>query len=369
MRFCLAPVIGGLLLSLFPATHQSASAETQSPNTRSDRKQTLMLANANVREGARSRRISDLRVAHDRLAFVRRLMKRTSRVPGVVLLQETHGSARAYVRALNRHPRAKRAGAKYRLAVRPSLRSNQYRCGGTKRRRHQRVQTSAIIVNHAKVRRVLRRGAIAGWGRWRQIKDRTKTVENCAYQPWVLLRMRGGGLVRIANVHLAPMNQKLKTRALRLLVNRLEKLQKKKPRAKLVIAGDLNMSRQPQRFSKREPARGKVRPAHRLLERRGLRDANRLANPRGSNGVIGYVRRIDFVYTTTGVADAAFDRCYRAYRGGKACRRTARVFKSHKRFAPCQWQADSGERRTGCRKSKYRRYYSDHPILTARLRW
>lgn len=363
-------LVVGLLLTLVPAAHPAAAAPAKAPTpASSDRTQTLMLANANVREGSRSRPRADLRVARDRKTFVRRLMGRTSRVPGVVLLQETYGSARAYVRTLNRHPRAKRAGAKYRLAMRPRLHSKQYRCGPTRRARHQRVQTSAIIVNRAKVRRVVRRGAVPGWGRWRQIRDRSKTVENCAYQPWVLLRLRSGGLVRVASVHLAPMHAGLKTRALRLLANRLRALQRRTPRAELVIAGDLNMTRQPLGFSKRETVHGKVRPAHRLLERRGLRDANRLARPRGRNGVIGYARRIDFVYTTTGVVRASFDRCYRGYRGGKACPPRARVFRSHKRFAACQRQADSGKRRPACPKRKSRRYYSDHPMLTARLRW
>lgn len=374
------PVVVGLLVSLFPAAPPTASAQAKTPSTsspststsalaRSDRKQTLMLANANVREGARSRPTADLRVARDRKTFVRRLMKRSSRIPGVVLLQETYGSARAYVRTLNRHPRAKRTGAKYRLAVRPSLRWTQRRCGPTKRARHQRVQTSTIIINRAKVRRVIGRGTIAGWGRWRKPGNGSQTVQHCAYQPWVLLRLRGGGLVRIANVHLAPMNAKLKTRALRRVANRLRTLQKKTPRAKLVIAGDLNMTRQPLSLDKRERARGKVRPAHRLLERRGLRDANRRAKPRGRKGVIGYLGRIDFVYTDTGVTGASFDRCYRGYLGRGACPPSTRVFKSHARFAACQRQADSGKRQRACPKGKYHRYYSDHAMLTARLRW
>ena len=371
MRYCVALVISGLLVSFFPVTlpAMSAGQPVQAPRSGSGGAQTLMLVSANVREGARSRPIADLRVGHDRKAFVRRLMARASRVPGVVLLQETHGSARAYVRALNRHPRARGAGARYQLAVRPSLRAHRYRCGPAKRLRHQWVQTSAIIVNRAKIRRVVRRGAVAGWGRWRQINDRSKTVDNCAYQPWVLLRTRSGGLVRVANVHLAPLNASLKTRALRRLVQRLGRLQRKTPRARLVIAGDLNMTRQPLRYSKREPARGKVRPAHRLLQRQGLRDANRLARPRGRNGVIGYAGRIDFVYTTTSVGAAAYDRCYRGYLGGRACPPRVRVFRAHGRFAACQRQADSGKRRARCPQSKYRRYYSDHPMLTALLRW
>lgn len=368
----------GLLLGLLPAAHptggaqaksESALSPTASAPERAAREQTLTLANANVREGGRSRPRADLRVAHDRKAFVRRLMRRADRVPGVVTLQETYGSARAYVHALNRHPRAKRAGAKYRLAARPSLRSNQRRCGSTKRARHQRVQTSAIIVSRAKVRRVIRRGAVAGWGRWRLRKDRTKTVDNCAYQPWVLLRMRSGGLVRIAGVHLAPANVTLKTRALRRLANRLQTLQKNTPRAQLVIAGDLNMTRQPPSLGKHERADGKIRRAHRLLKRRGLRDANRLARPRGRDGVIGYLGRIDFIYTTAGITDASFDRCYRGYLAASACAPSARVYKAHSRFAACQRQADSGKRRAACTKSKYRRYYSDHPMLTAHLRW
>ncbi|UPK73159.1 hypothetical protein MU582_11945 [Nocardioidaceae bacterium SCSIO 66511] len=296
-------------------------------------------------------------------------MKRTSHVPGVVLLQETYGSARAYVRALNRHPRAKRAGAKYRLAVRPSLRSGQRRCGDSKRPRHQRVQTSTIIVNRAKIGRVLRTGTIAGWGRWEDPKDRSKIVSHCAYQPWALLRLRGGGLVRIVGAHLAPVNMTLKTRALHRLSDRLQQLQKKTPGAQLVLAGDLNMTRQPRSVGRHEQADGKVRAAHRLLERRGLRDANRLAHPTGRNGVIGYARRVDFIYTTTEVADASFDRCYRGYRGGKTCPPSASVFGKHRNFAPCQWRADSGKPRAGCPKSKARRYYSDHPTVTARLRW
>ncbi|UYM05175.1 exonuclease/endonuclease/phosphatase family protein [Solicola gregarius] len=364
MRIRWGLVVVGLLLPLFTAAPPTGAAEAKPSG-----KQTLMLANANVREGARSRPRADLQVARDRDAFVRRLMARASHVPGVVLLQETYGSAREYVRALNRDPRAKRAGAKYRLAVRPDLRSGQRRCGPTKRAPHQRVQTSTIIVNRAKVQRVVRRGTVAGWGRWERPDDRTQTVDNCAYQPWVLLRMRSGGLVRIAGAHLAPLNVPLKTRALRRLANRLEALQQNTPRAQLVIAGDLNMTRQPRSAGVREQVGGKVRAAHRLLERRGLRDANRVAHPRGRNGVIGYVRRVDFIYTTTGVADASFDRCYRGYRGGSACPPSARVFKAHTQFAPCQWQADSGNRRAGCSKRKYRRYYSDHSMLTARLRW
>lgn len=371
MRYCFGIVVLGLLVALLPAARPSgdASAATTSAPVATARAHTLLLANANVREGARSRPRADLRVAHDRKAFVRRLMKRSSRVPGVVLLQETYGSARAYVRALNRHPRAKRAGARYRLAVRPSLRRNQRRCGPTKRVRHQRVQTSAIIVNRAKVRRVMRRGTIAGWGRWRRPEDRSKTVEHCAYQPWALLRLRSGGLVRIAGVHLAPVKARLKTRALRRVANRLRSLQKKTPHAQLVIAGDLNMTRQPLSLGKRERPGGKARPAHRLLERRGLTDANRRANARGRRGVIGYRGRIDFIYTTSGVSGASYDRCYRGYLGGRVCRRSRSTFKTHATYAACQRWADAGKRRPGCPSSKYRRYYSDHPMLTARLRW
>lgn len=370
MKYWFGIAVVGLLVALLPAVRPSGdAAAATSSAVRSARTHTLMLANANVREGSRSRPLADVRVGHDRRAFVRRLMQRSSRVPGVVLLQETYGSARAYVRALNRHPRARRAGARYRLAVRPSLRRNQRRCGPVKRRRHQRVQTSSIVIDRSKVRRVLRRGTIAGWGRWHRPADRSRTVEHCAYQPWVLLRLRNGGLVRIAGVHLAPVNARLKTRALRRVVKRLRTLQRKTPRAQLVIAGDLNMSRQPPRFGKRERRGGKVRPAHRMLARAGLSDANRRAKARGRNGVIGYRGRIDFIYTTSGVAGASYDRCYRGYLGGRACRRSASTFKAHVPYAACQRWADSGKHRPRCPRRKYRRYYSDHPMLTARLRW
>lgn len=102
------------------APEKSAARNASPRSSRGGRTNVLTVANANVREGSRARLRRDLDVGRDRRVFVDRLMKRVAHAPGVVVLQETYGTAKAYVRALNRH---ERAGASYRLVTRPQLRS------------------------------------------------------------------------------------------------------------------------------------------------------------------------------------------------------------------------------------------------------
>jgi len=288
-------------------------------------------------------------------------------MPDVVLLQEVLGSARAVVRALNQQRHARRASARFAVGVAPRQRPGHSHCDGRRTQRHQVIRDSAIVVNLRTVRKMHNRGSVRTWGSW-------FGQRGCAEQPWALITVRHGDnaprLIRVASVHIAPSNHRLKTRGVVRTAEMLQQRHRQTPLAALVIGGDLNLNRCTGPVLRPETAGCTVRAAHRHLLQHGLRDAVRSRHLHGTDGVVGVSRRIDFVYTTGRVHGSWFDRCYRAFEvTTNPCTRRQTRFAYRSTFRHCQYRVTTVGRPGGrcTERHNYDRYYSDHPILRATI--
>jgi len=351
--------VGAAAFEVAPST-AAAQRAAGAPAGRAE----VVVVSANLREGSRVRRASDMRDGDDLRRFADRVLSRGARMPDVLLLQEVLGSAKRVVRALNRHRRARRGTARFALVAAPGRRTGG-RCDGPRARRHRVVRDSAIVVNRRTVRRVHRRGKVRTWASW--FGER-----GCAEHPWALLTVRdgaGGRRVRVASMHVAPTGTRLKTRAVVRTAETLMRQHRRTPGALLAIGGDLNLTRCKGPSRRGERARCRVRAAHRYLLRHGFRDAVRSRNLRQRGGVVGVRRRIDFVYTTGGVRGSWFDRCYQAFEVTRnRCRPAQSWFSSRRTFHRCQYRVTMVGRPGGmCSGRGYARYYSDHPVVRARL--
>jgi len=319
----------------------------------------LVIASANIREGSRVVRPVDNRHGADRAVFAARVIRSGARPPDVLLLQEAMGSAWRVVSELNQRSRQVRAGATYRVVVPSNRRIGRARCAG-RRAGHQVIRDGAIVVN-TRTARVADRGLVKTWGRW--FPRRGQPTYGCAEQTWALvgLRRQPGQLTRIANVHAAPSGHTLKNEAVIHTVTALTRLNRATPRARLVVGGDLNLSRCQGFPSRPERLACAPRAAHRALEAAGLRDVVRTTT--GSR-VVGVRHRIDFLYASGRVADAWWDRCYLAFQVTRpGCTTRSSTYSFREQHAACQRRADL----TGSAGGPCHRYYSDHPILRVRL--
>jgi hypothetical protein len=351
------------MLALESATKRSAAAAATAPPS-------LMVATANVREGTRVVFPVDLGDGDDRRALARRMLSAGSSLPDVVLLQEAIGSAGIMSRTLTAHPRAQRAGARYVVAVPPSNRPGDGWCDG-RRPPHRIVRDGAILINASTIARVNSRGFVRTWGKW--ILRRNGSRYDCAEQAaWAVVVLRHGTpgqrLARVANIHTAPLDNTLKSRALTRTVNEVVRLNQQTPRALLVVGGDFKLtrcvgpSRDPERLG------CTLRAAHRRLTDRGFVDAVRARRP---DSVRGVRHRIDFVYSRGPVASASWDRCYLAFNlTVDPCPSRTAQFPVRKVFGACQVRANHwGSPGGGCSTRDYARYYSDHPVVRGLLRW
>jgi hypothetical protein len=363
LRTCVLATVSAVGAAVFEVAPPTAAAEHRSTRT-PDGRAGVVVVSANLREGSRLRRSSDMRNGDDLRRFAKRVLSRGARMPDVLLLQEVLGSAERVVRSLNRHRRARGGAARFALVTAPGRRTGS-RCDGPRAGRHQVVRDSAIVVNKRSVRRVHRRGRVRTWASW--FGER-----GCAEHPWALLTVRdgaGGQRLRVASMHVAPTGTRLKTRAVVRTAATLIRQQRRTPDALLAIGGDLNLTRCKGSPRRAERARCRVRAAHRYLLRHGLHDAVRSRNLRQRDGVVGVRRRIDFVYTTGRVRASWFDRCYQAFEVTRyRCRPARTWFSSRRTFHRCQYRVTMVGRPGGmCPGRRYARYYSDHPVLRATL--
>ncbi|MGH3318398.1 MAG: hypothetical protein ACRDO0_19810 [Nocardioidaceae bacterium] len=363
LRTCVLTAVSAIGAAVFEVAPTTAAAERQSATTPAGRAGVVVLA-ANLREGSRLRRASDMRDGDDLRRFANRVLSRGARLPDVLLLQEVLGSAERVVRALNRHPRARPGAARFALVAAPGRRTGR-ECDGPRARRHRVVRDSAIVVNRQTVRCVHRQGKVRTWASW--FGER-----GCAEHPWALLTFRdgaGGQRVRVASMHVAPTGTRLKTRAVVRTAETLMRQQRRTPDALMAIGGDLNLTRCKGPSRRAERARCRVRAAHRYLLRHGFHDAVRSRNLRQRDGVVGVRRRIELVYTTGRVRGSWFDRCYQAFEVTRyRCRPAQSWFSSRRTFHRCQYRVTMVGRPGGtCPNRGYAGYYSDHPVLRATL--
>jgi len=360
---CVLAIVSAVGAAVFEVAPATPTASQQSASTPAGGAGVVVVS-ANLREGSRLRRASDMRDGDDLRRFANRVLSRGARMPDVLLLQEVLGSAERVVRALNRHRRAGPGAARYTLVTAPGRRTGR-ECDGARTRRHRVVRDSAIVVNQKTVRRVHRRGKVRTWASW--FGER-----GCAEHPWALLTVSdgaGGQRVRVASMHVAPSGTRLKTRAVVRTAETLMRHQRRTPDALLAIGGDLNLTRCKGSSRRAERAGCRVRAAHRYLLRHGFRDAVRSRNLRQRDGVVGVRRRIDFVYTTGRVRGSWFDRCYQAFEVTRyRCLPARSWFSSRRTFHRCQYRVTMVGRPGGmCPARGYARYYSDHPVVRATL--
>jgi hypothetical protein len=363
LRTCVLATVSTMGAVVFEIAPPTAAAEHRSART-PDGRAGVVVVSANLREGSRVRRASDMRNGDDVRRFANRVLSRGARMPDVLLLQEVLGSAERVVRALNQHRRARSGAARFALVAAPGRRKGK-ECDGPRARRHRVVRDSAIVVNRKRVWRVHQRGRVRTWASW--FGER-----GCAEHPWALLTVRdgaGGQRVRVASLHVAPTGARLKTRAVVRTADTLMRQQRRTPDALLAIGGDLNLTRCKGPSRRAERAGCRVRAAHRYLLRHGFHDAVRSQNLRQRDGVVGVRRRIDFVYTTGRVRGSWFDRCYQAFEVTRyRCRPAQTWFSSRRAFHRCQYRVTMVGRPGGmCPGGGYARYYSDHPVVRAVL--
>jgi hypothetical protein len=112
LRTCVLATVsamGAAVFEIAPIASPTAAAEHRSARAPGE-KAGVVVVSANLREGSRVRRASDMRNGDDVRRFANRVLSRGARMPDVLLLQEVLGSAERVVRALNQHRRA-RSGA------------------------------------------------------------------------------------------------------------------------------------------------------------------------------------------------------------------------------------------------------------------
>jgi len=336
----------------------------------------VRVAVANVHEGSLVRHRADRRDGTDRRRFADRVASRSGALPDVVLLQEVLGTAGLLARTLNAHPRARSAGVSYRVVTGTWSRRVTGRCDGGRAGRFRLLRSSAILVNQRTVTRVHRTGAIRTWGRWhrRAWAHTGRRGHGCTAHPWARVTVRRPGTVArrvlVVSAHVAPVGLSLKTRATRRVRAATDALHRGRPEERVVIGGDLNLTRCPLPASAPEPATCAVRPAHRSLLDAGYRDAVRSVHRGGPHGVVGVAGRIDFAYVRGGaVTGAWYDRCYRAHLVHRWRCGDRAVFATQRAFHRCQVRSlFHGRPGGGCWPSRFRRYYSDHPVLVADFR-
>lgn len=366
----LAPI---LILTPFAVLVPAGAGATGVPAP--PRTSAIRVAVGNVHEGSLVRHRADRRDGTDRRAFVKRLMARGGALPDVVLLQEVLGSAGTMARTLNAHPRVRRLGGAYRVATGTFQRRVAGACDGQRSGRFSLLRSSAVLVNVRTVKGVSSAGAIRTWGRWhKRAWSRTGRMGyGCTEHPWARVTVQRPGTAPstalLVSTHVAPVGTGLKTRATRVVQTAVGALQRGRPEERVVIGGDLNLTRCPQRPDAGERVRCAVRAAHRSLLDGGYRDAVRSTHPVGPHGVVGVARRIDFVYVKGTVTGAWYDRCYRAHLVRKWKCGSRSVFTTRRSFNRCQARSlFHGRPGPGCAPSKFSRYYSDHAVLVADLR-
>ena len=330
---------------------------------------TLRTAVANVREGSLLTRAADRRDGTDRRRFAHRLLSRDGRLPDVVLLQETLGTADVAARARGCAVRVRRLGARYVVVARTGRDRVTGSCDGRRAGRFLLLRSSAILVNVRTVREVTARGTVRTWGRWHRPawQHTGREGHGCAGQPWARLVVRQPGRAPrsalVTSVHVAPLGLRLKNRAIGVVQG--EHRRRLRSGDLSVLGGDLNVNRCPVPLDRGEPRHCAPRAAHARLLDAGFRDVVRSRLPDGRNGVTGVARRIDFLYTTSPVRAAWHDRCYRAHlvRAWR-CPARASVFGTATGFRRCETRSlHHGRAGGGCSPRQFGRYYSDHPIL------
>lgn len=367
----LAVVITVTLLPVGAAAASPSRSLSSGPSQ--DEPSRLRVATVNLREGSLRTPRADRRDRTDVRRASRRLLARPGPVPDVVLLQEVLGSAGVVARALNRHPRADRTGARYRVATTTRKATVRGECDGRRGGSFLLLRSSAVLVNTRTVEDVHAQGFVRTWGRWHRSAWRHtgRRGQGCAVHPWVRLTVRQPGQaprqVIAASVHTAPSGAAPKTRAVRVVQRALGQVRGRHPGAGVVLAGDLNLNRCRQPLSAPEPRSCHVRTAHRRLLDAGYRDAVRALHPDGPTGVVGVARRVDFVYTVAPPRSARFDRCYRAWLVTRwRCSAARTTFATAAGFNRCQARSlNHGRPGDGCPPARFRRYYSDHPVIVA----
>ena len=327
----------------------------------------IRVAVGNVREGSLLRYPADSADGTDRRRFAARLLGRGA-APDVVLLQEVLGSAAKLARVLTAHPRAREQQARYVVATSTGTSLVRGKCDGTRAGRFRLLRSSAVLINRRTVTAVHARGAVRTWGRWhrRAWSQTGRQGYGCTAHPWVHATVRGRPAV-LSSVHLAPAGHALKSRALQVVASALDRRTHRPDGPVAVLGGDLNLSRcrHPARFAETRDC--PVRPAHRRLLDAGFVDVVRSAHTAGPRGVVGVSRRVDFLYARATAEAARWDRCNRVYLVRRwTCSAHAAEFATAPTFAVCQRRSlHHGRPGAGCSARQYRRYYSDHPILTS----
>lgn len=320
----------------------------------------IVVASANLREGAVVFPAADRRDASDLRTFARRYVARArGSAADVLILQEVRGSAKRATRILNQRLRATGRTDRYRMVLRPRKAMTTQRCGPVaKPGRHLTLRGSALLLNTRTVRDVHRTGVIRTWGRWR-------LARGCAEHPWARVTVkRPGEAARSAlvlGVHVHPVGDRRKQQALSRFPRLVERL--REPGDLAVMAGDFNKPRCAYAAAEYERVGCEIRPAHRAILEAGYVDTIRATRAAGPSPA-GVSHRIDFIYTDGPVRAAWFDRCYLAFRA----RDCAPGQLTLEQFLACQDRADfHGTPGGGCSRAAYGRYYSDHPFLLARV--
>ncbi len=347
-RYPLVPVVLAIAAGLLAAPASATPAAGH-----------VVVATANVYEGAVLATPRDLADRTDIRRFARRFAALNAVAPDVVALQEVRGSLAVVVRHLNR---AMRGRATYAVVTRPGLSRERGRCDG-QRGRFTLVRDGAIVVNTATTS-VLERGTFRTWGRWlpgMRGAMRRADAAGCAEHPWARVRVTREGLARdavVVGTHVGPMGHHLKTRAMGLLAE--QSTAEAGPDGLVVIAGDLNLPWCIQGSRVAEAGDCRAAAGHEQLAARGFLDALRT-----TGHALGSVGRVDFIQTGGQVLAAGWDRCYRP-RLAPSCGRKESAFATERAFRVCNARAVfHGRPGDGCGPRAYGRYYSDHPIVTA----
>jgi endonuclease/exonuclease/phosphatase family metal-dependent hydrolase len=321
----------------------------------------VVVLSANLREGTLVVNDADRRDLRDLRTFARRMVARVGRTaPDVLVLQEVRGSTDRAARVINARLRAEGKRGRYRVLSRPRMTTSSQACGPVRRPgRHMMLRDSAILVNRATVRRVHATGVMRTWGHWWD-------EAGCAENPWARLTVKRPGEARrtamVLGVHVAPHGPRWKARALRRMPGFVERHRGAADLA--VLAGDFNHVRCVVHRLRPAGTGCEVRPGHRALARAGYVDTVRATAGSGPTPA-GVADRIDFIYTDGRARSAWFDRCYLAFR---ATRCAGGSFTSEAEHVTCMFRHDlHGSPGEGCSPAAYRRYYSDHHFLLARV--
>lgn len=196
----------------------------------------------------------------------------------------------------------------------------------------------------------------------------------CTEHPWadVVVRHDGAAATRalVVNAHVAPVGGALKSAAMKRLAGQASQLRERLRPDLVAVGGDFNLNRCTQPLRSAEKRHCTVRAGHRAFLSDGFRDVMRESRPSGPDGVVGVQRRIDFLYTDARIDDAWFDRCYLAHLVARpACDPGSEVFSTARAFQACKRRSvHVGTPGGGCPASRFHRFYSDHPLMTATLR-